>query len=190
MYTEQVPKLWTGTYDGTYNVIKNPITSKVIRVVGHQHTLDRLRWLYQVAYDNPEFIFMIYSNDTIALQELIFPSNVIPVLQVENRQTYIAKIKDYLDLCRDREVETPTLSIFCNDIINVSKKIKWLLLSGLSLRNIAGTIRVNSTAMPVYVEHFKFKKKLPQAIDVRNVPCDLDNNLVESVVSGAQAVAV
>ena len=186
MYTTQIPLLWTGEDTGS-GVIKTYKPEHTIRVIGHQHTLSCLRWLFQIAYENPGYTFMVFSDNVDSFRDLSFPDNVIPVLQVANRRAYVANIRSYLDLCQEREVALPTLSIFCNDIVNVTKDIKWLLLSGLNMRNIYGTIRDNRPRIPIYVESFKYSKRLPDAINLRCAPT-MNNMPIEAVVKDSAHV--
>lgn len=184
MYIRQLPKLWSGCLDDQDNLTEIWKPKHVIRVVGHSHSLDNLRWLYQIAYTYPDYIFLIFTNSMDDMQALEFPHNVIPVLQVDSKRRYADQVTDYLDLCADRGVLTPTLSIFCNDAIYVDTQVKWLLLSGLSSVKIENTISMNSrnrkAKIPIYVERFAFKKSLPPALNLREYPGSLLQELMET----------
>jgi hypothetical protein len=196
MYTRQLPKLWASNLDGD----QLWLDPHYIRVVGHKHNLVALRWLHQIAYTYPDYTFVVASDSIDDLEELYFPSNVIPVLQVSKENDYKQDIKRYLKLCDERSVELPTLSIFCTDVFNVSKQIKWLLLAGTQYSAITDMLRVNGNhrtqPIPCYVEHFRYSKKLPNGITTRNLPnipiktfVDLET-VVDGTVNCAKIVAI
>lgn len=186
MYTEQVPPVWTGHFNGD-NLIKKEKTPRIFRVVGHQHEYRALRWIYQIAEQNPMHKFAVFSDDLFSFAEVEFPFNVIPVLQVDSRKTYASNIVPYLNICAERYVETPAVSIFCNHTIDVSISVKWLFLSGMSIKRITDNIQINShKKIPVYVEKFKYLSNLPTPVNIRQIPKQVQFDL--STLQGNQNV--
>jgi hypothetical protein len=176
LYTRQLPVLWRGEYDGD-NIIKIPRQKHIIRVVGHKHTLSCMRYVCQVGAMYPDYIFLLYSGDMMAFEQLEFPSNVIPVLQVDNRRYYTARIGDYLRICSEKSVSIPTVSLFCREVVSISQKVKWLLLSGVSNRYVNGSIQSNIQRIPVYVEKYQYARRLPHDLNKRMIPDSLTHIL-------------
>ena len=181
MYTHQIPKLWVGDTleDGT--VVKRDLSSRIIRVIGHQHDWRSLRWIYQIAEQNPKHRFLVFGTDMTSFQEVFFPFNVTPVLQVDSRKAYSANIDSYLDLCKECRVETPTISVFCNQVIEMSKNVKWLFLSGTQLATISSNIHANTIKrrdkIPIYVEKLQYSGRLPDNIYIRQLANGVESDL-------------
>ena len=178
IFEKQLPRLWTGSNtidgEGFQKVWKPP---QLIRVKGYKHTDDRLRYISQVAYEHPDHTFMVFSIDVNSFKDIYFSENVLPVLQVNSRKTYTYNIDTYNELCVERGVKCPTLSIFCNHTINISKHIKWLILSGDNYDVLHNTIAVNYTKrqqkIPVYVEEYNYNASIPNEFRIRQIPKEL-----------------
>jgi hypothetical protein len=180
MYKRQLPLLWTGQTLGNGEILKRPKPPQLVRVVGYQHSDICLRSIYETAHSNQGHRFLVFGNRLDSFENIEFPRNVLPVLQIvisapynslpENKvKEYKSNVDRYLELCSDRGVQTPTVSVFCTHIVHVHKDVKWLLLSGTHMDCVRKNI-VENKGIPIYVEQYKHSSKLPRYIRVRQVP--------------------
>jgi len=172
-YTRQIPFTWSGIDDYAQPINKS---SSVIRVVGHNHTPVVLQWLYHVASDYIDHIFLIFSNNINSFTNCNIPSNVMPFLQLDSSQDNNIITQTFCEL------DIPNfkgLSYYCNKAVKyIPNNIDWIFLAGPSLNNIKKTLDTcDRRNVAAYVEKYKHKNWIPDEIDIKECPSKLMDDL-------------
>lgn len=176
-YTRQLPFTWSGIDNSGQKIDK---ASSIIRVKGHHHTTSFIQWLYQISQENPDHIFLIFSNDVRNFTEYSIPSNVIPGLQLDSKLNNISAIKEFMDI--DLDGGQRAISYYCNKIVGYVPKVDWIFLSGASEYCIEKTIdNCHRLDIPVYVETLFYRPHLPEKLCVRECPKQVFDNMLTLV---------